>query len=104
MLRAKLQATVRALATEINSFSDLGKKINKIFHRDSLPSLFASMLFMQIDSNSGKVDYLTAGHFPPLIIKGKEIKEFPKGDAALGLIVNAKYIMSRQLHLNKMKS
>ena len=91
LLTAKLQATVRALATEINSLSDFGKKINKIFHRDSLPNLFASMLFMQIDSNSGKVNYLNAGHFPPLIIKDKDIKEFPKGDAALGLIANAEY-------------
>ena len=79
LLTSKLQATVRALATEINSLSDLGKKINKIFHRDSLPNLFASMLFIQIDSNSGKVDYLNAGHFPPLTIKDKDIKEFPKG-------------------------
>ena len=91
LLTAKLQATVRALATEINSLSDFGKKINKIFHRDSLPNLFASMLFMQIDSESGKVNYLNAGHFPPLIIKDKEIKEFPKGDAALGLIADAEY-------------
>lgn len=91
LLTSKLQATVRALATEINSISDLGKKINKIFHRDSLPNLFASMLFMQIDSVSGKVNYLNAGHFPPLIVKEKDIKEFPKGDAALGLIANTEY-------------
>lgn len=91
LMTSKLQATIRALATEINSLSELGKKINKIFHRDSLPSLFASMLFMRIDSNSGKVDYINAGHFPPLIIKDKDIKEFPKGEAALGIMANAKY-------------
>ena len=91
LMTSKLQATIRALATEINSLSDLGKKINKIFHRDSLPSLFASILFMRIDSNSGKVDFINAGHFPPLIIRDKEIKELPKGDVALGLISNADY-------------
>jgi len=91
LLTSKLQSTIRALATEINSLSDFGKKINKIFHRDSLPNLFASMLFMQIDSISGKVDYLNAGHFPPLIVKDKNIKEFAKGDAALGLISDAEY-------------
>ena len=53
LMTSKLQATIRALATEINSLSDFGKKINKIFHRDSLPNLFASMLFIQIDSDSG---------------------------------------------------
>lgn len=91
LLTSKLQSTIRALAMEVTSLSELGKKINKIFHRDSLPSLFASMLFLRIDSDSGKVDYINAGHFPPLISKDKEIKELPKGDAALGLISNAEY-------------
>ena len=91
LLTSKLQSTVRALATEINSLSDLGKKINKIFHRDSLPNLFASMLTMRIDSNSGRIDYINAGHFPPLIIKDKDIKEFHKGGTALGLISDADY-------------
>ncbi|HMU42207.1 MAG TPA: PP2C family protein-serine/threonine phosphatase [Ignavibacteriaceae bacterium] len=91
LMTSKLQATIRALATEINSLSDLGKKINKIFHRDSLPNLFASMLFIQIDSNSGKVTFINAGHFPPLIVDDKEIKELSKGDIALGLTSNAEY-------------
>ena len=91
LMTSKLQATIRALATEITSLSDFGKKINNIFHRDSLPNLFASMLFIQIDSNSGKVDFINAGHFPPLIVKDNEIKELPKGGIALGLVSNAEY-------------
>jgi serine phosphatase RsbU (regulator of sigma subunit) len=91
LLTSKLQATIRALATEINSLADLGKKINEIFHRDSIASLFASMLIFRIKSNSGKVNYVNAGHFPPLIIRDKEIKEHPKGDAALGIIAYSDY-------------
>ncbi len=91
LLAAKLQATVRALVTETDSLSDLGNKLNKIFYRDSLPSLFASMLFMMIDSDSSKISYLNAGHFPPLVIKDKEIKAFPKGDPALGLTAGTEY-------------
>ncbi len=91
LMTSKLQATIRALATEINSLSDIGKKINKIFHRDSLPNLFASMLFIQIDSDSGKINFINAGHFPPLIVNDKEIKELSKGDIALGLVSNAEY-------------
>ena len=91
LLTSKLQATIRALATEINLLSDLGKKINKIFHRDSTPSLFASMLLFKIDSNSQEVDYINAGHFSPLIISNNEIKEFSKGGAALGIISDSNY-------------
>jgi sigma-B regulation protein RsbU (phosphoserine phosphatase) len=91
LLTSKLQATIRALATEIASLSDLGKMINKIFHRDSTPSLFASMLLMKIDSDTGNVKYVNAGHFSPLIVKDKHITEFPKGDAALGIMPNSNY-------------
>jgi serine phosphatase RsbU (regulator of sigma subunit) len=91
LMTSKLQATIRALATESYSLLDFGKKINKIFHRDSLPNLFASMLFIQIDSDSGKVDFINAGHFPPLIANNKEIKELSKGDIALGLVSTAEY-------------
>ena len=91
LMTSKLQSTIRALATEIDSLSGFGKKINKIFHRDSLPNLFASMLFIKIHSDSGKVDFINAGHFPPLIVKDKEIKELPKGGIALGLVSNAEY-------------
>jgi phosphoserine phosphatase RsbU/P len=92
LLTSKLQATLRALATDYTSLSDLGKKINKIFHRDSLPSLFASMLIMQIESNNEKINFINAGHFPPLIFKGMDIKEFSKGNAALGLISDSDYV------------
>lgn len=86
LLTSKLQSTVRALAGDNLSLPELGKKINKIFHRDSLPNLFASMLFLQLDSSSNHIEYINAGHFPPLIIKNKEIKELEKGNAALGII------------------
>lgn len=88
LLTSKLQSTIRALATDDFSLPDLGKRINRIFHRDSLPNLFASMLFIQIKADSNKIEFVNAGHFPPLIIKKKEIKELEKGNAALGIIPN----------------
>lgn len=86
LLTSKLQSTVRALASDDLSLPDLGKKINKIFHRDSLPNLFASMLFIEINSDSDKIEFINAGHFPPLIVKNKNIKELERGTAALGII------------------
>lgn len=86
LLTSKLQSTVRALASDDLSLPELGKKINKIFHRDSLPNLFASMLFIEINSDSDNVEFINAGHFPPLIVKDKNIKELERGTAALGII------------------
>ncbi|HEY5615641.1 MAG TPA: PP2C family protein-serine/threonine phosphatase, partial [Bacteroidota bacterium] len=68
LLTAKIQATVRALAPDIRSLSKLVAKINEIFHRDSLPNMFASLLFVELKPNSGKVRYVNAGHYPPVIL------------------------------------
>lgn len=91
LLTAKLQATIRAVAEDSHKTSELAKKTNHVFHRDSLPNLFASMVYLEISSTSNKIKFVNAGHFPPLIINKDGIKELPKGDAALGLMENAEY-------------
>lgn len=91
LLTAKLQATVRAIAEDSQKTSEIAKKTNHVFHRDSLPNLFASMVYLEISSTSNEIKFVNAGHFPPLIINKDGIKELPKGDAALGLMENAEY-------------
>ncbi len=85
LLTAKLQATVRALASEHDSLAALCSKVNTIFHRDSLPSIFASLLYFEIAPNAGRVRFVNAGHMPPVFVSGPEAKELTRGELALGL-------------------
>lgn len=91
LLMAKLQSTLRAIAHEDKSLEDLGANINSIFHRDSLPNKFASLIYLEVEANSEKIRMLNAGHFQPLIIKGNEIIETEKGAPAIGILNNTKY-------------
>jgi phosphoserine phosphatase RsbU/P len=100
LMMSKLQATVRAISNEKDSLSQFAEKVNHIFHRDSLPSLFASMLYIYVTPNHGKLKYVNAGHLPPLLLKGDTIEEMPKGDAAIGIIKNSKF-REQQLKLDK---
>lgn len=86
LLTAKLQATVRALGQEYESLTKLVSKINEIFHRDSLPNMFASLLYVEIVPDSGQIKFVNAGHLPPLVLRSEGIREMPKGEQALGLI------------------
>jgi len=88
LLMAKLQATVRALSPNFQSLSELGKKINEIFFRDSLPQLFASLIYIEIKSDNSDLKMFNAGHPPPLIIKENSFIKLEKGSPALGLIAN----------------
>jgi hypothetical protein len=91
LLTAKLQATIRAVAEDSQKTSELAKKTNHVFHRDSLPNLFASMIYLEISPTSNQIKFVNAGHFPPLVINKDGISELPKGEAALGLMENANY-------------
>ena len=91
LLMSKLQSTLRALARDIKNLEDLGRKINQIFHRDSLPNKFASLIYLEAEPNKGNIKMLNAGHFQPLIIKGDTIIETDKGAPAIGIMPDTKY-------------
>jgi serine phosphatase RsbU (regulator of sigma subunit) len=91
LLTAKLQATLRALAPDFASLAELAGKLNQIFCRDSLPNLFSSLFYLEIQSNSGAVRAVNAGHLPPLVVRGLRIEKMEKGGMALGLSTAAAF-------------
>ena len=86
LIMAKLQATIRALAGSDISLSKLIRDINKIFHRDSLKSIFASLVYINVKADNSLLKLVNAGHMPPVMIRENEIKSLPKGGPAIGLI------------------
>jgi hypothetical protein len=95
LLMVKLQATIRALATDFSSLAELGTKLNAILRRDGLPDSFASLVYLELQSDSGTVRLLNAGHMPPIILRGNNIQEIPYGTVALGVLPEANFIEQR---------
>lgn len=91
LLTAKLQATIRALVPDVMSLSELGAKLNFIFCRDSLPNLFASVVYAEVRPDSGSVRMVNSGHFPPVILRSGQIEKTAKGGMALGLSPQATF-------------
>jgi hypothetical protein len=91
LLMVKLQSTLRAIADDYNNLQELGSKINAIFHRDSLPNKFASLVYLEGSAKNGTVRMLNAGHLPPLVVSGDKISETQKGAPAIGLQGDTKY-------------
>jgi len=90
LLTSKLQSTVRAYVSDFES-GKLVSKVNDIFYRDSLRNIFASLIYIEITENSGHLNFVNAGHLPPLIVGESGVKEMQKGDAALGLMKGISY-------------
>ncbi len=91
LLTAKLQATVRALGEDYESVAVLTSKVNGIFHRDSLPNMFASLLYIELSPDSGHLKFVNAGHLPPAVLTSGAVREMPKGEQALGLTSTVTY-------------
>ena len=89
LLMAKLQSSIRALVFDCSSLSALGNKLNKIFDRDSLPKIFASLIYAEISTESNTIKFINAGHYPPIIIKKDKTEQLHKDAPALGLIIDA---------------
>ena len=86
LLASKLQATVRALASDVPSPAVLGSKLNQIFWRDTPRNIFASLVYIEFSPDSGRVRFLNAGHLPPMILRRGTIEKTGKGSVALGIM------------------
>jgi sigma-B regulation protein RsbU (phosphoserine phosphatase) len=92
---AKLQSTIRALVYDFLSLESLGNKLNMIFHRDSPSKIFASLIYAEINSESGVVNFINAGHYPPIIARKERVEQQDKNAPALGLIKEAAFNKQR---------
>ena len=91
LLMAKLQATVRALASETTSLATLGEMTNRILCRDGLSNRFATMVYVDVTAGSGSVAVLNAGHPPPLVLRNGLVEELPRGAIAMGILPDAPF-------------
>lgn len=91
LLMAKVQSTLRALATEEPSLSDLAAKTNDILCRDGLPNRFATLVYLDVRDNDGSVRLVNGGHMPPVLVSAGGYHELQRGDMALGMMPGVSY-------------
>ncbi|MGC8595653.1 MAG: PP2C family protein-serine/threonine phosphatase [Candidatus Kryptoniota bacterium] len=92
LLMSKLQSSLRALAYRENSLCDLGRHLNEIFCRDSLPEKFASLLYIVLRPGENRIKLLNAGHYPPILLSNGTAKTLPRGGPALGILKSSVYV------------
>ncbi len=81
----KIQASIRALASEFRELPMLVARVNELLLKDKLPERFASLLLLQIPENAGTCRYVNAGHMPPLRVSTEQVECLERGNAAVGL-------------------
>jgi serine phosphatase RsbU (regulator of sigma subunit) len=95
LLMAKLQATLRALATQVSSLAELGSRMNEIFWRDQVAGRYATLAYLELAEGSGTVRVLNAGHLPPFIIGPNTYKEMEPSSPPIGILPGSNFVEQR---------
>ncbi len=86
LFMVKLQSTLRAFIPNAGGIADLGRKVNEIFYRDKVPNIFASLVYVELVSDSSAVRLLNAGHLLPIFLSNDGLREIPKSGPGLGIL------------------
>ncbi len=90
---AKLGSDMRTLAFTEQSPVEALAKLNDLLAERSRRGMFATLLYIELDSRSGKLTISNAGHLPPIIKKadGSLMTLAKAGGAPLGMLPGMKF-------------
>jgi sigma-B regulation protein RsbU (phosphoserine phosphatase) len=74
----------------------MAAKLNDFVHKSTAISGFITFFFGELDTESGTIRYVNAGHPPPLLLgRGAEPDTFPGTGLALGMLPHADFEVGR---------
>jgi serine phosphatase RsbU (regulator of sigma subunit) len=91
LMMAGLQVAFRIFSKADSDPATLVSQLNASL-RETLPrSKFVSLFLGRLDTTTGEIEYVNAGHTPPLWIRSDGVEEVVAGDILLGIITLAEY-------------
>ncbi|MAL19276.1 MAG: hypothetical protein CL670_03810 [Balneola sp.] len=92
LLMANLQASLRSQALINLGSRECVSNINKLLHRNTDPSKFATLFYGVLDPANHEIHYCNAGHDQPLIFRGKKLfSSLEATGMLLGVLGEAEY-------------
>jgi sigma-B regulation protein RsbU (phosphoserine phosphatase) len=87
LIMANLQATLRALVMHLHSLEVLAFSLNEMLYTYTHGGKHLSVFFGLIDTRRNVLQYVNAGHVPPILVKGNsgEVKLLEEGGTVVGL-------------------
>jgi PAS domain S-box-containing protein len=80
----RLRSALRAYALEGHDGGRVVERLNRLLWTEAEESQMATMLYVIVDPAASTVRWVNAGHPPPLVISGEEVR-FLQGDASVPL-------------------
>jgi serine phosphatase RsbU (regulator of sigma subunit)/putative methionine-R-sulfoxide reductase with GAF domain len=68
--------------------------LNRLIAETTEPNLFVTSFTAKLDRETGILTYITAGHPPPLVLRGDELLPLAEGGMVVGMFADAEYPVS----------
>lgn len=85
LLTATIRAALRAHAVNIYDMSEVLRQVNRDLCADTLSSDFATLFYAVLDVRNKRFTYANAGHVPPMLLRGGEVRNLTTGGSVLGI-------------------
>jgi phosphoserine phosphatase RsbU/P len=91
LMMAGLQVAFRIFAKSNPDPATLATQLNAALHETLPRSKFVTLFLGRLETATGAVEYVNAGHTPPLWLRRSGVEEVTAGDILLGVITAASY-------------
>ena len=100
LLMSSLHASIHAQATAKTSLLETVNAVNKYLAENTPPNRFVTLFFAELEPESGVLNFVNAGHNPPLIARADgRVEQLGSGGFPLGIMPFASYEQG-QAHLD----
>ena len=86
LLMSSVLSSARVLYDTCERPLSLAHKLNEAVVRSAAPGTFVTMFLAFLDPETGKMRYVNAGHNPPLVIGGGDLRMLEDGGVPMGVL------------------
>lgn len=100
LLMSSLHAAIHAQAAAKSTLAETVTSVNQYLAENTPPNRFVTLFIAELDPITGVLDYINAGHNPPLVARlNGDVEQLDSGGFPLGIMPMAQYEMG-QMQLN----
>lgn len=91
LVMANLHATLHALAEDC-SLVELLNRINRSIFKNTPPDVFVTFFYGVLNNSTGKLQYVNAGHNPPLVVRQEgTVEELTQRGVGMGILLDTSF-------------
>ena len=85
LLMSNLQASLKSILLFTNEIETITNLLNKVGLLKTLSEQFITFIICKIDLKNLTIEYINAGHNPPVLLSENKVKFLEKGGVVLGV-------------------